>query len=209
MAVDDDDDSSYTSSSERGLSLTLKRQLLFDIHEEGGIADFKLDDLLLKKPDVYGSLLDTSSAAKLKRQQLRNLVGYWKRANNQGTFSSICSRLTSRTSVLNSSPVAEVSSPVPNRSPAPRSPAPQSLPTARTSRIVPTATMGDYVGKSPSIFVNDSLAHCLTSPAQHPQPAFRLPIRKSRNPSACRTSMCFASLITRTQTTSCTMDTSL
>jgi hypothetical protein len=61
MAADDDEDSFSSSPSlqeDRGLSLTLKRQLLSDI-DEGGIANFKLEDHILKKPDLYGAY-DTS-----------------------------------------------------------------------------------------------------------------------------------------------------
>lgn len=157
-AADDDSFSSSPSLQEdRRLSLTLKRQLLSDIDEEGSIANFKLEDLILKKPDLYGAY-DTSPDGLQKQKKLRNVVSYWKHSNSQGTFDLVCTRLSRRASILdpNLPPVAEVSTQRthPNPTPSPR-PSPLTLPSPRQTpaAIVPrnlTAIMSDYAGKRPT-----------------------------------------------------------
>jgi hypothetical protein len=128
MTSDDDDDYSITSSlplssntADRGVSVSLKRSLLADIDEAGGLDEAVLESIILLKPDVYG-YKDTPFGNN-RRRQLQNLVDYWKKSIRKGTFDKIRRELSrvsfhsspspavSPTTPILSSPSREVSFP--------------------------------------------------------------------------------------------------
>jgi hypothetical protein len=148
---DDDDDYSITSSlplssntADRGVSVSLKRSLLADIDEAGGLDLAVLESIILLKPDVYGSK-DTPFGQN-RRRQLQNLVDYWKKSIRKGTFDKIRREL---------SRVSFHSSPSPAVSPTPpllSSPSREvSFPTQKVSfleqnpKVSPTVDMATFM----------------------------------------------------------------
>lgn len=114
---DEDDDSTLeqsfssnfsisSSSVDRGLSLTIKRQLLKDVSLAGGLTTFdirkQLDNIIDSKPDIYGGL-DTEYGL-TRRKQIKNCVNYWKSQAKQGKFDLVEKYLTRRVSIDTTAP---------------------------------------------------------------------------------------------------------
>lgn len=138
------------SSPERGLALGLKRQILQDIDELGGLReDLSIDFLLVKKPDIYGTT--TTHQGRQKRRQLQNLVGSWKRHLSRGTFDKVRHRLNRQVSVQ-SPPYSSTPPTPPVEVEITRQPQiAQSLP-KRPSLSPPSQKMSKYAGKLIDLF---------------------------------------------------------
>jgi hypothetical protein len=136
--------SQSSSVSVRGLSLTLKRQLLRDVEEAGGIDTVLAKDLLLAKPDIYGH--PDSEFGQTQRKKVQNCIRWWKDKNKKGEFETIRQTLNRRLSLLSaSSPPNEVAVSEIARSPVVASPPPRAR--AQVVPPSPRITMDKYAGK--------------------------------------------------------------
>jgi hypothetical protein len=129
---DDSSTLSLTPSVDRGISLSLKRQLLEDIDNAGGIEVVKVSELFVEKPDIYGD--KNTATGKAFQVKVRNLVNTWKSHRKRGKFG-----LTRRKLYLDPSDI-DLPAPLPfNVSPPQKK---RAIPPSSPARI-----MTEYAGK--------------------------------------------------------------